>query len=335
MGFAENSRFSVRDLSPDSAAGFPSIDALQEAASKAGWAIEYRQLDSGTLSARTQLAEVDGITLSLEQGTHRLQVVGEPPAGALVLTIPCAGSHFSVNGRSVGDDHVLVTTPGSEIHLATPSFVEVVSIHIPSSLFAAQAESLCPDWRGFANARAQTIRTGFEATETLRQRMYSQLRTRADASRAPELAGGLVAESVSLLSGLEDRSDAAALSSGWRVLTRAREYIEEHLTEPITMADLCRYTGASLSTIEKVFRRELQMPPTVYIRTRRLDAVRRVLVNDESNRKFISEIATDHGFSHLGRFSIAYRALFGMSPRDEREAARSRFVRSSIFRKYE
>ena len=121
-------------------------------------------------------------------------------------------------------------------------------------------------------------------------------------------------ESVSLLIRSEDRSDAAALSPsrGWRVLTQAREYIEEHITEPITMADLCRYTGASLSTIEKVFRRELQMPPTVYIRTRRLDAVRRVLVNDESNGEYISQIATDHGFSHLGRFSIAYRALFGM-----------------------
>ena len=199
-------------------------------------------------------------------------------------------------------------------------------------MFAAQAESLRPDWRGFANAQAQTIRTGFEATETLRQRIYSQLRTRADESRASELAGGLVAESVALLIGLEDRSDAAALSlsRGWRVLTRAREYIEEHLTESITMADLCRYTGASLSTIDKVFRRELQMPPTVYIRTRRLDVVRRVLANDESNGEYISQIATDHGFSHLGRFSVAYREFFGISPSEEREAARTRFVRSSV-----
>ena len=114
------------------------------------------------------------------------------------------------------------------------------------------------------------------------------------------------------------------------MLTRAREYIEEHLTEPITMADLCRGTGASLSSIEKVFRRELSTAPTAYIRARRLDAVRRVLANHEGNGNHISQIATEHGFSHLGRFSIAYREFFGMSPREEREAARTRSVRSSV-----
>jgi AraC family ethanolamine operon transcriptional activator len=317
---------------PPASAGFESIDALQKAASEAGWDLEYRQLEAGSLKAGTQLAELAGITLSLVKATHPLEVVGEPPAGALVVTIPCADSHLSVNGRNVGDDQMLVTTPGSELHFSTPSFVEVVTMHIPVSLFAVQADRLWPNWHSFAKPKAQIIRAGFETTESLRQRMYSSLRTRADASRAPELAGGLVAAFVSLLIGLEDESHAAVVSPsrGWWVLSRAREYIEEHLTEPITMADLCRVTGASLSSIEKVFRRTLSMAPTAYIRTCRLNAVRRVLVNDGSNGESISRIAADQGFTHLGRFSIAYREFFGMSPREEREAARTRSVRSSV-----
>ena len=325
-----DSRLPEREMPPKSV-GFASIEAIQKLASEAGWALQHRQLEAGSLRARTQLAELEGITLSLGHMSHRMEVVGEPPA-ALVVTIPCADSHFSVNGQSIGDGQMFVTMPGSELHLTTPSFAEAVAMNVPVSLFAAQAEPLWPNWQSFAKPKAQNIRAGFEATESLRQRMYSSLRTGADASRAPELAGGLVAEFVSLLIGLEDRPHAANLSppAGWWTLVRAREYIEEHLTEPITMADLCRYTGASLSTIEKVFRRELQMPPTVYIRTHRLDAVRRVLLNDEGNGEYISQIATEHGFSHLGRFSAAYRELFGRSPSEEREAARTRFVRSSV-----
>ena len=132
--------------------------------------------------------------------------------------------------------------------------------------------------------------------------------------------------------GLEERSDDAVMSSsttGW-LLNRAREYIEDHLTEPITMAKLCEYTGASLSTVEKVFRLEVSMPPTAYIRNRRLNAARRMLISHEHDAESISRIAVDSGFNHLGRFSVAYRELFGMSPSRERELARARWVRSTV-----
>lgn len=64
------------------------------------------------------------------------------------------------------------------------------------------------------------------------------------------------------------------------------------------MAGLCEHTGASLSTVEKVFRYELSIPPTAYIRNRRLNAARRLLVSDEHDAESISRIAIDLGFNH-------------------------------------
>ena len=321
---------SAGDVPPEPV-GYESLEAMQEAASEAGWDLEYRQLAPGKLRARTQLGEVGGVLLSLEETSHRVEVVGGAPE-ALAVTIPCAGTHLSVNGQSVGDDRMFVTTPGAEIALTTSHEVAVISMHVPMSMFSEHTEGMWPDWERFAQRKAQNIQGGFEATESLRQRMYSQLRTSADQSRARERGGSLVTDLVSLLIGKEEGSDGVGLSPStrWWVLNRAREYIEDHLTVSITMADLRRYTGASLSTIEKVFRHEILMPPTTYIRHRRLDAVRRQLASKDRDGETISRIASNLGFTHLGRFSLAYRELFGISPREERQAARERLVRSSV-----
>lgn len=329
MRCSENPRLSVRELPP--AAGFESIEAMQQAASEAGWDIEYRQLEPGAIRARTELAEVGGILLSLEQATRRLEVEGEPPE-ALVVTLPCADSYLSINGQSVGDDRMFVTTPGAELFATSSPLVEVVTMHVPLSLFAAHAEALWPEWYRFTENKAQNIPSRFEPTERFRQQILTHLRTSVHESREPELAGELVTEFVSLIVALEQRSDDVVMSPStrWWLLNRAREYIEDHLAEPITMAALCEYTGASLSTVEKIFRHELSMPPTVYIRNRRLNAARRLLVSDEHDAESISRIAVDSGFTHLGRFSVAYRELFGMSPRQERELAHARWIRSTV-----
>ena len=41
---------------------------------------------------------------------------------------------------------------------------------------------------------------------------------------------------------------------------------------------------------------------------------RRALKNADAERTTVTEIASDYGFWEFGRFSVAYRALFGESP---------------------
>jgi transcriptional regulator GlxA family with amidase domain len=42
--------------------------------------------------------------------------------------------------------------------------------------------------------------------------------------------------------------------------------------------------------------------------------VRRALKNADAERTTVTEIASDCGFWEFGRFSVAYRSLFGESP---------------------
>ncbi len=56
------------------------------------------------------------------------------------------------------------------------------------------------------------------------------------------------------------------------------------------------------------------MGPIRYLSLRRMHLVRRALLCADLATATVTRLATDHGFWELGRFSVAYRALFGESP---------------------
>jgi AraC-like DNA-binding protein len=56
------------------------------------------------------------------------------------------------------------------------------------------------------------------------------------------------------------------------------------------------------------------MSPTRYLWLRRMHLARRALRMADPEATTVTEIATNYGFWELGRFSVAYRALFGESP---------------------
>jgi transcriptional regulator GlxA family with amidase domain len=60
----------------------------------------------------------------------------------------------------------------------------------------------------------------------------------------------------------------------------------------------------------------LGMGPIRYLTLRRLHLVRRALVRADPSMARVTQIAMDHGFWELGRFSLAYRELFGETPSD-------------------
>lgn len=103
--------------------------------------------------------------------------------------------------------------------------------------------------------------------------------------------------------------------SGRAAVRRSLEYIEAHLAEPITLADLAAHTGMSTRSIQAGFREDLETTPVAYIRDQRLDRVRRTLMSAvPSDGLSVTEVAERWGFHHLGNFSALYRRRFGESP---------------------
>lgn len=100
-----------------------------------------------------------------------------------------------------------------------------------------------------------------------------------------------------------------------RVTRAAKEFIEQHLGDPLSVRDIASAVGVSERTMQSAFKAELATTPMTYVRDRRLQRARDELADAAaSDSVSVTMIATRWGFGHPGRFAADYKARFGESP---------------------
>ena len=107
--------------------------------------------------------------------------------------------------------------------------------------------------------------------------------------------------------------------SGQTVLPKhvrcAADYIVEHASDSLTIDELVKMTGVSERSLFEGFKKCLHITPMQFLQKTRLTNARQQLLDPEINSKFsITEIATNNGFSQLGRFSAFYKSVYGELP---------------------
>src|SRR6516225_10621778 len=105
------------------------------------------------------------------------------------------------------------------------------------------------------------------------------------------------------------------------LVLKAREYIDKHKAEEISLADVARAAGASVFHFCKVFHKSTGLKFTDYVSRVRLEDARTQLLNPNLRD---SEIAYDVGFQSLTEFNRTFRRVFGQSPTEFRARVSSR-----------
>lgn len=100
------------------------------------------------------------------------------------------------------------------------------------------------------------------------------------------------------------------------VIQQLQRYIEDHLEERITLAQLARCARYSPWYVARVFKEHTGKTLFDYIRQRRLSAAARCLSCSAGK---IIEVALDFDFDSHEGFTRAFARQFGMSPRDYRK----------------
>jgi len=108
------------------------------------------------------------------------------------------------------------------------------------------------------------------------------------------------------------------------LVLRAREYIEKHKSEELSLADVARAAGASIFHFCKVFHKSTGLKFTDYLARVRLEDARNRLLNPNLR---VSEIAYDVGFQSLTQFNRTFKRVFGQSPTEFRTGLSSRGAR--------
>ena len=98
-----------------------------------------------------------------------------------------------------------------------------------------------------------------------------------------------------------------------KAVRRMQDYIHDHLSEEISMADLAKAASFSPWYARRIFIRYLGMTPAVYIR--RLKLSRSALkLRDESCQ--ILDVAMDMGYGSVDGYQRAFRREFGINPKE-------------------
>jgi AraC-like DNA-binding protein len=94
-------------------------------------------------------------------------------------------------------------------------------------------------------------------------------------------------------------------------IERSVAYVDAHVFEPCSVADLAEFAGASASTLLRAFRRELGCSPGAYWRSRKLDEALLLL---RAGCYGVAEVATAVGYENPTAFAHAFRVRFGCPP---------------------
>jgi AraC-like DNA-binding protein len=115
-------------------------------------------------------------------------------------------------------------------------------------------------------------------------------------------------------------------------VTEVRAYIDRHYAEPLTVERLAGLAGLSAFHFIRAFRGATGETPHQYLRRRRLERARELLVTTPMP---VTEICDAVGFQSLGSFSALFRRETGETPGAYRARRRRRpYIPACFVRMY-
>jgi AraC family transcriptional regulator len=96
-------------------------------------------------------------------------------------------------------------------------------------------------------------------------------------------------------------------------------YIEDNLSQNLSLADIAAVAGFSVSHFKSLFRESVGMPAHQYLIRRRVERAKSLLVEGKMS---ISQIAFETGFAHQSHLARHIRRVLGVSPKSLRDTSR-------------
>lgn len=304
-------------------------DAQLHAASVCEWNQTYNQITPGTLQSSLMQISTGRFHVFREYMNQRVVQHGEAPRGKLCFAIPTVMPGTArMQGRKASDNSVFVLQSGEEFMFHMPMNTDMLAITLEYEVFEGLMAASMPPGSLDALLKQPVIQVPAERLNEIRYRLLAMF---SHAVANPHLIATPASEKMlehSMLSALLELVNDPGCDKNQRLSSSSQSFIVDkchHIAMssgdmPVTVLDLCEKLRTSPRTIQNSFNAVAQTTPVDYLRSIRLNAVRRQLILTSPLELSIGQAAANWGFFHLSHFATCYKSLFGELPSQTRRA---------------
>lgn len=294
------------------------IDAHTQALG--GWALQYEQLSSGQFTGHIHKVDLPGLTLLREDTSMALRQRGHMNDSAYGFAMALRDTaDLFFNGQRV-PAHAIMCGKGDDVDLITPPHFTLIAIVVQRSLLNPLWERMyhkpLASWLekqlvlGTTEAKVNNLR---ELHLTMLDQASAMAPWQTDPQALKQLRDDILMEWIEALPAQVDTSEVPTLERRKKLVDRACELMLTPSDEPLSILDVCSRMGTSRRKLNYSFQDVLGITPVKYLRTLRLNSVRRAL-RHAAPHATIQDIASHWGFWHLSQFAQDYKQLFGELP---------------------
>jgi AraC family ethanolamine operon transcriptional activator len=275
------------------------------------------QLEPGSFACQIDFIAAGNTFLYREHYPLRTHLTGELLHNRFGLALPVQGPSLKFSGEEMGQCRLASAMTGEEMDVFAAGGLKQFVILLDHARLLTLADAA-----GLSGNVQRALRSGRPtmplvakpgAVASLSQRLEHMLHLaslgelRVDAESFEDW---VYAQALSILDVKEaplGRPSAAVL------VQRAVKLADAH-RGPLRVAQLCSTLRVSPSSLESAFKKTTGVTPHAFFTRRRLNQARAVLLREHSAKRKVTDVATELGFSELGRFAVRYREMFGETP---------------------
>jgi AraC-like DNA-binding protein len=285
-----------------------------------GRVIDLVQTGSESFKARLTWMRMRHLSVAqIEESAPRIAFLSLPAASVFV-SFPVADDPAAFwNGVALPRGRMMLHGLGGTLHQRTTGRVRWGMASLPHASLVAHGRALLGADLQLPSSSATV--SGSSAAVARFQRLHAQacrlVQAKPDVASHAEVTRALEQDLIHALIDCIAATPWRDNGRGQRhaeIMARLEDVLTSRSDRPLSMSELSLAVGVPQRTLRMVSDDFLGMSPLGYARLRRLNLARRALLRGDASSLTVADVARTYGFSELGRFAAAYRAVFAESP---------------------
>ncbi|ROM83117.1 AraC family transcriptional regulator [Pseudomonas brassicacearum] len=303
-------------------------DIHVHAATVQEWNQDYNQLTAGLAESSLMQLTTARCHVFREQINQRVVQHGVAPRGKMCFAVPITvpGS-TRMQGREVDDSSLFFLHGGEEFMFHMPMGMELLSITFEREWFEQALAQTASAKEISQLLRQPVIRVSSQRFAHARRRLlavFSQAlaHEELDSAGDPALEQAMLGELLQLMTDPAcDKQQRIASSTRSFIVEKCHRLATAEMINVPSVNELCQRLQVSRRTVQNSFRSVAETTPLNYLRSVRLNGVRRTLMSTPASHLSIGDAAAQWGFYHLSHFAAEYQELFAELPSRTTRAA--------------